>query len=75
MLKFHLRDAGTGKYCSTSLIFISAVNWAFQGVTFHVVQDKDRVWMRVGGGEECDGIYREGLSGTGTYKSVHMCAP
>lgn len=55
VLRFHVRDAGVGKCCSTSQIFISTVNWATQGVSFHAVEDKGRVWMRVGGGEECDG--------------------
>ena len=53
VLKFHLRHIGVGKCCQ---IFISTVNWTIQGVSFHVAEDKGRVWMRVGGEEECDGI-------------------
>lgn len=73
VLKFHLRDMGIGKSCSTGQIFISTVNWAILGVSFHVVRDKGRVWMSVGGGEECDGMQGEGFNGTGTYKHVCVC--
>lgn len=55
VLKFNLRQTGVGKMLQRESN-IYKQHWTIEGVIFHVVQDKGRVWMRVGGGEEWDGI-------------------
>lgn len=50
---------------AAALIFTRKVKLGRRGC-FHVVRDKGRVWRRVGGGEECDGIH-----GTGTYIQIY----
>lgn len=53
----HMSEIGKEKSnMDTGTNQIKHQNRAIQGVSFHVVQDNGRVWMRVGGREECNGI-------------------
>lgn len=54
------------KGCSTDIYEESQTGRKRRRGCFHVVRDKGRVWRRVGGGEECDGIH-----GTGTYIQIY----